>query len=68
MSSVNEETLITLHCYSEGIEKMVLYDIPNKETILVPGKCGAWLPVDEPANISKRQSGFLTPQEFCTSN
>ena len=65
MSSATDETLITLHCYSEGIEKMVLYDIPNNETIIVPGTCGAWLPVDEPSDICRRESGFLTPQEIC---
>ena len=60
MCSTGKAPLITLHCYSSGIQKMVLYDQKQQQTIIVPGECGAWLPVDDPQHIYKQVEGFVS--------
>jgi cysteine dioxygenase len=53
------ETLRTLHMYTESIDHMMVYDVPNKRTLVVDGGCGAWTPYDQPEFIRDQAEGFI---------
>jgi hypothetical protein len=52
-----EDPLVTLHAYSGSIPDMVVYD--KKNTLVVKGKCGAWIPEDEQDIVFRKTGHFL---------
>lgn len=52
-----ENSLITLHAYSGSIPDMVVYD--KKNTLVVKGTCGAWIPEDEQDIVLKKSGHFF---------
>ena len=56
------EPLITLHMYTKSIDHMVVYDLDRRETLIVEGSCGAWVPHDAPHMIRRRYAGIRTPE------
>jgi cysteine dioxygenase len=46
----SQNTLMTLHAYSQSIPFMMVYDIPRNRSLQVDGSCGAWLP-ENPSQI-----------------
>lgn len=55
-----DEPLVTLHVYAGPIPHMVVYDLARRETLLVDGGCGAWVP-DDPNQLLGRRAGFVSP-------
>ena len=51
--------LVTLHVYVTPIAEMVVYDVAAARTLVVGGRCGAWVPVDAPHLVRKSASGYL---------
>lgn len=56
--------LITVHVYTEAISNMLVFDKENKQTFLVDGGCGAWLPVDNPDMIVGQKKGYVRRDSF----
>ncbi len=55
-----EESLVTLHLYTDPIDHMVVYDLERRRTLVVDGGCGAWLPYDEPHLLRLQAEGIRT--------
>lgn len=51
-----ENALITLHAYSGSIPDMIVYD--DDKTLIVKGKCGAWIPEDEDDILLDKKGHF----------
>ena len=59
MESADPSTpLITLHLYTQTIPHMVVYDLPNNQTLLVSGNCGAWVPSMSSGLLLHRRDGL----------
>lgn len=58
MDGGGEESLVTLHLYTNPIDHMVVYDVATRRTHVVQGKCGAWIPTDQPALIRRSLPGI----------
>jgi cysteine dioxygenase len=59
-----EDSLVTLHLYTDPIDHMVVYDLENQRTLVVDGGCGAWTPYDQPELIRTRAEGIRTWSEL----
>jgi len=68
MGSTGDELLLTLHCYAKSIDDMIIYDQKKRETIIVNGKAGAWLPVDDCSHIITRRNGFWKRDELVNNS
>ena len=55
-----EESLVTLHLYTDPIDHMVVYDLEADRTLVVDGSCGAWVPHDRPELIRQTHDGVLS--------
>lgn len=60
MQDVGDAPLVTLHVYAPAIAEMVVYDLAGARTLVVAGRCGAWIPED-PADIVRSAPGFRPP-------
>lgn len=52
-----EQSLITLHAYSQSIPNMMVYD--PTDSLMVKGKCGAWVPEDQEDILLQKKGHFL---------
>jgi cysteine dioxygenase len=48
VDAADPEPLVTLHLYAAPIDRMVVYDMAARRTLVVHGQCGAWVPTDAP--------------------
>jgi len=61
-----DRNLVTLHFYAGPIDYMVVYDVDATRTLIVEGRCGAWVPRD-PLLIRKEFPGILPVHEVLAS-